>query len=266
MHFTHPRDDLITALRRIGIQPTLCLDVGALNSWPGSGQKWLDQSGAGYDFFRGLNGTVEPDNDPAFTGTAGRQSDGEYWALDAGDVVLYDTTAESWMQSMHKPTAVWTVGGWLYCPTTLGSIKLLFSNSISTNPSVDVRVTSSGGEDYMALLIGNNSGGSVVSASYLSAGALTKSAWNYVAISYRAGSPNHDVRVTVNGASTDYNTANFNNPTSLDNGSANPGALAVNASAPAGYRYRGVHVVNGLYLSTEQQREIFRRTRSKYGV
>ena len=47
----------------------LCLDAGDANSYT-SGQKWLDRSGNGYDFFLGTTDSVQA-SDPTFNGTPG---------------------------------------------------------------------------------------------------------------------------------------------------------------------------------------------------
>ncbi len=92
----------------------LVLDAGAATSYT-SGQKWLDISGNGYDFFLGTNVSADA-TDPTFTGSAGGLSDGEYFLMDGGDFFKYDTTLESWMTNMYKDNADWTVLMWTYGP------------------------------------------------------------------------------------------------------------------------------------------------------
>lgn len=75
---------------------SLILDAGDAASYT-SGQKWLDRSGGGYDFFRGTSDSATTD-DPTFNGTAGGVSSGEYWTFDGDDHFNYDTTNEAWMQ------------------------------------------------------------------------------------------------------------------------------------------------------------------------
>lgn len=102
-----PRDDMLTTLRRLGLTEglKLCLDAGDSNSWPGSGGKWLDRSGGGYDFFLGTDATAQT-TDPTFNGAVGKRSSGEYFSFDGGDYFSYDTTNESWMKALHKAGAV----------------------------------------------------------------------------------------------------------------------------------------------------------------
>jgi hypothetical protein len=77
----------------------------------------LDRSGNGFDFFLGSSGSVSSD-DPTFTGTVGGLSSGEYWAFDGGDFFSYDTTAETWMQNLHKNSARYSILAWLYLAVT----------------------------------------------------------------------------------------------------------------------------------------------------
>ena len=95
----------------------LCLDAGAASSYT-SGQKWLDMSGNGYDFFLGSEGaSASTGDEPTFTGSAGGLSDSEYFVMDGGDFFSYDTgTLESWMTDMYKDNATWTVLMWTYGP------------------------------------------------------------------------------------------------------------------------------------------------------
>lgn len=101
-------------LRKLGLAPGLqfCLDAGDAASFA-SGQSWLDRSGNGQDFFLGLNGSATA-SDPTFTGTAGRLSSGEYFACDGGDYFTYDTTNETWMENLHKDSALFSFACWMY--------------------------------------------------------------------------------------------------------------------------------------------------------
>lgn len=86
----------------------LLLEAGTVESWPGSGQKWLDESGGGYDFFLGVDGTVAA-NDPTFVGAAGNPiSFTNYWRVDGGDFFTYDAASEVWMDAIHKDNARFT--------------------------------------------------------------------------------------------------------------------------------------------------------------
>lgn len=86
---------LVDVLTALGLTTNLklCLDAGDIASYPGSGTKWLDTSGGGYDF---------DNNGATFNGTAGAQASNNYFSGDGGDYFSYDSSIESWMQNMGK--------------------------------------------------------------------------------------------------------------------------------------------------------------------
>lgn len=86
----------------------LLLEAGNAWSWPGTGQKWLDESGNGFDFFRGSDGTVST-NDPTFNGTPGAQTINEFWNFDGTDFFTYDKANEPWMNAIHQNNAKATI-------------------------------------------------------------------------------------------------------------------------------------------------------------
>ena len=98
----------------------LCLDAGDLASYPGSGQKWLDQAQR-YDFFLGATSGAAAD-DPTFNGVAGDLKDSTYWALDGTQFFRYDTTNETWMQNLHKNGATYTFVGWVWFGTLVSVV------------------------------------------------------------------------------------------------------------------------------------------------
>lgn len=103
----------------------LCLDAGDILSWPGSGLKWLDRSGNGYDFFLGDDGTT---NAPSFVGAiGGRQS---YWLFNGSTYFTYDTTNETWMQNLHKNNAVFSCIDFGY--STDASEPIMWGDSAGT--------------------------------------------------------------------------------------------------------------------------------------
>lgn len=96
------RMDMLCVIQHCGLATglKLCLDAGDDESYS-SGQKWLDTSGGGYDFYRGA-GSGSEGSDPTFNGTVGRRSSGEYFSGDGGDYFTYDSANETWMNDLHK--------------------------------------------------------------------------------------------------------------------------------------------------------------------
>lgn len=101
----------------------LSLDAGDAASYT-SGQKWLDRSGNGHDFFRGADVT-ETTDDPTFNGTVGSPGSSTYFSLDGGDFFRYDTTNEAWMENLHKDNAIFTIVCFYYQPGGGGEIEIL---------------------------------------------------------------------------------------------------------------------------------------------
>lgn len=59
---------------------TMCLDAGAMASYVGSGIVWLDLSGSGNNFDKGVGAAA-----PTFNGTAGSLNESTYFSFDGGD-------------------------------------------------------------------------------------------------------------------------------------------------------------------------------------
>lgn len=95
-------DSLVTIIEKLGLKTNLklCLDAGDINSYSGSGIKWLDTSGNGYDFYFGDGSTSS--TYPTFNGSAGGLSASEYFSFDGGDYFTYDSSYEAWMNTLHN--------------------------------------------------------------------------------------------------------------------------------------------------------------------
>lgn len=160
----------------------LCLDAGDALSYS-SGQKWLDRSGIGHDFFLGATGSATTD-DPTFgtpsTPVAGGRSANEYFSFDGGDYFLYDTANEAWMETLHKVGAVFTIVGLVYLPTSgAGVFNHLFINCGNGGDSIGVFLGINGGN--LTCFISRNTVSvaalNKISSSFIPAG------WHMVAIS-----------------------------------------------------------------------------------
>lgn len=161
-----PNGSIINRIRGLGLASdlALCLDAGDINSWPGSGQKWLDVSGGGYDFYRGA-GSGSEGSDPTFNGTPGGQSSNEYWSFDGGDYFTYDSANETWMNNLHKAGAQFTIISWWNFAIGSGAVGLAATEGANDSKIgfADWKNAVSGGSRVFQ--IKNGSG-----TSYLSAG------------------------------------------------------------------------------------------------
>lgn len=157
------RAPALYVLRRLGLATNLrlCLDAGDAASYT-SGQKWLDTSGNGYDFFLGLDGSATA-TDPTFNGTAGGLSSAEYFSFDGADYFTYDTTNETWMENLHKDNAIFTFMAWVYIGAQ-GSSQGLFGNNAATNTNIGIvwQVASS---NVQALTVTNGTAASMLQTS-----------------------------------------------------------------------------------------------------
>lgn len=117
---------VIEAIKASGLLAGLkvCLDAGDIRSLPAGSSKFLDASGNGYDWFLGTTGSATA-TDPTINGPAGLKSAKNYLSFDGGDCLLYDTTNEAWMDTLHKDNALLTAMFWLYRPDNTGYYPLL---------------------------------------------------------------------------------------------------------------------------------------------
>lgn len=140
-----PDTKLIGLLGQLGMTTglKLCLDAGDSDSYS-SGQKWLDRSGGGYDFFLGTSSGSDS-TDPTFSGAAGGQSASEYWSFDGGDYFTYDATNESWMDNIHKNSAKFAICGWVYLTGFSPRVRLCGDIILNaTEPGFGIEFTSTG--------------------------------------------------------------------------------------------------------------------------
>lgn len=251
----------INAITFLGLTDNLrlCLDAGDSASYGGSGQKWVDRSGNGFDFFVGADVSATA-TDPTFTGSAGGISSGEYWAHDAGDYFTYDSTNETWMNNLHKAGAQYTIAAWVYlgnattvqriCGTTAATAAnagVSFDVSVAGVPNVAVR--KSGSSQF------------IVPSSI----SIPAAAWRFVAVSFSDTLSTCRFRVNsalafTSGGYTGASTANATNTMQISAGGL--------ASSPltSGSRLAMFAAWEGLRLSQDQEAALFTSTRARFGV
>jgi len=95
---------LIDAITISGLTSGLkiCLDAGDHLSYT-SGEKWLDRSGNGNDYFLGPDATTTAN--PTFNGGPGGASIAEYWSFNGSQYFRMDSTVPSWVSNLHKDGA-----------------------------------------------------------------------------------------------------------------------------------------------------------------
>lgn len=105
----------------------LCLDAGSIDSYPGSGQSFVDLSQNSTSFLLGANISVGAD-DPTFVGPPGACM-GQYFQTDGGDFIEA-AAATPWIDAFHADNATFTMIFWLY-PTSLAATQVLMGNGNS---------------------------------------------------------------------------------------------------------------------------------------
>lgn len=260
----------IGSINRLGLGTNLklCLDAGDANSYSGSGQKWLDVAGGGYDFMLGSEtGSPSTGDEPTFNGTAGDLSSAEYWSFDGGDFFRYDTTNEAWMDNIHQDNALFTIAFWVFSPDPVtgdGVAGTIAGSAVNTGFEM---VTVSGAPGFRV-----TTGGSDVLANKQADSAMTAGAWNFVAISIDeatgAGGGFHYLNGAYNQvSSSDTFDATYTGPSA---GSATYtlelGAAGNNNNVlGSGHRFGGVFIWEGQALSKAQLDNVFAQT-NRYGI
>ncbi len=187
---------LIADLGGLGLTADLqfALDAGDAASYT-TGQKWLDLSGNGQDFFLGADGDATT-TDPAFNGVAGGLSRNEYFSHDGGDYFTYDTTNEAWMETLHKAGAVFSFVCWINIGSFGAEQGILSTRSAGSTIGAMVRVQAS---SAVNLLVTN--GGTVV-RSQSSAATLAAGAWRMAAVSIDESVGTNGLIIGVNSSYT----------------------------------------------------------------
>jgi hypothetical protein len=249
---------MIDGISALGLATNLklCLDAGDADSYT-SGQKWLDRSGGGYDFFRGV-GSGSSTDDPTFNGVAGAQSSSEYWSFDGGDFFTYDTTTETWMDALHKNNATWTAVGIVYGMATRSGSLLSTGVAFILN-QVGAQIYMTGGN--ASLYVANGSG-----SVYQNTSTQTlKGGWSFVGLSVDEAAGTlvwliDRVAVTVSGMSfSSPSSSAATQPMVIGAGSAGSTQLS------SGARLAATAVWQGTALTADQMLQLNGYCGTKFG-
>lgn len=241
----------------------LCLDAGASDSFT-SGQKWLDVSGNGHDFFRGTDGSAQA-SDPSFSGTAGNLSANEYFSFDGGDYFTYDATNETWMTNLHKDNAVWTWICWFWSSGDSSGSGLIGSNGASgaatTGPGFLLQRTG-GGFNLLQLRV---TAASTLVLQAASSASMTTGAWNFLAVSIDEGAATG--ALVVNNTTTNF-TSTYASPSTAGAAHTLQIGSRGNAANPAANTDRMAIVAmwEGVALNASQLSDLRLLSRQRYGV
>ena len=252
--------DFYGDLQALGLSGTcvLCLDAGESTSYS-SGQKWLDLSGNGYDFFLGADGSASSD-DPTFNGVAGDLSSSEFWSFDGSQLFTYDTDNEDWMNEMAQDGADFTLLAWAYSGTVADDHTWFGTGSATTGI---VYKTSHSGDSRLNVYNGSSSVLETDSGS-----SLSDSAWHLLGISINEASGSSDSFHFFDGTAATF-TATYNPEPSTGDSSKMEIGGRPGAGSPSvllnGDRMAGFMAFTSSLTESECD-SIFDRQKARFGI
>lgn len=256
---------LIAAIQNLGLTSGLkiCLDAGDANSYT-SGTKWLDTSGNGFDFHFGDG--VNAGTRPTFNGTPGGLSANEYFTSSGTNYFTYDSTAEPWMQTLHKDGAVLSAFAIWRATSPLSSSAFSgFTNWTGMGGgAVWLPYSASGGGPRFASFITSIQ----TAANIVSTTLPVANAWNIQGFSLNENTGANGAVWNVNGTATThsstYTAPATNDPTVFRLASS---TTSGNSNAfPVGVRFACLAIWQGTALSSTQLEDLRNAMRGRYGL
>lgn len=238
----------------------LCLDAGDAASYDPAVQtaKWLDTSGNGYDFYRG-DSTGGDAAEPTFSGSAGGLSSNEYWSFDGGDWFSYDTTAETWMNNLHKDGAISTFFAVLYTPSLTANLRI-FNTRSGVASGVNFGQTTAGRAQMSSFNVSTAS-------SITSTASLNLNAWNILSTSWNENGGANNKRVKLNFGAVELQTGGYTTPDT-----ANASAPGIGADAAGGTKFANgtrlacLAVWEGTALTSTNLDDLHQAIRGRFGL
>lgn len=255
---------LIDILGSLGLTTNLrlCLDAGDSASYT-SGQKWLDRSGGGFDFFLGSDGSAGT-NDPTFNGTPGDLSNAEYFSFDGGDYLTYDAANETWMNNLHKNNAQSAGFAWVYITSSGGNKTIFGTNGGAPGANIGVHFIV-GSTMNLAFRSTNTSLPNSLSRDW--AASIPTNQWVFIAYSHNEGGGAGQSFLYFNGATDTFDGAVPSPSASNATYTMQVGARGNNDGAAAsGTRIGMLGIWEGGNLTVSQFNQIRAMTRGRFGV
>lgn len=252
---------LSTTISQLGLDGNLklCLDAAHSQSYA-SGQKWLDLSGNGTDFFLGADDSATA-TDPTFHGSAGRLSRNEYFSHDGGDYFAYDAANETWMENLHKDGAVFSAAGWVW-PGSLSAI----AGICGTRGTVGVigatlRITTGGALHWFV-----TDGGATVKSVVTASGEMPANAWCFFGVSIDETVGTNGIILFTNAGATLNNSAYGSPSAAAASNGFNIGASGGGGAPLTSNSRLGMIAAWDIALTQSDLADIFNATRGRYGV
>jgi len=249
-------------LQQLGLTTNLelCLDAGDAASYT-SGQKWLDTSENGYDFFRGVDGSAASD-DPTFNGSAGGLSASEYWGLDGGDLFKLDQANPTWVENIHKDNAAFTFAFWVYFASHAGPQEIVYTSHVATG-LVGFQIYAINAN--LAVDVAKGVTSDAMSVQVVTDAVFSTSAWEFGAIS--GNEATGDWILQINGTQQSWSSVTYVSPSASAASNALTLCSRTAGTFPleAGARFAQIAGFSTM-LNAAQLNAIFQATRGRFGV
>lgn len=258
--FNKPRSDLFSSIQQLGFSPglSLCVDAGDDFSYAGAGQNFIDRAGQTPNFFLGFDGTVTT-SDPAFNGSAGRRSDGEYFSNDGGDYFTMSSAHPSWSINLHKSGSKHQLCTWYYYPATASDSIFGETQNDTAKIGVDCIMTAAG-------KFGPRIRNGVTNLTMDSIALVPTARWSFLAYAFDMAAGT--VRISINGVQELTTGLSYPSPSAAGPSHwlqlwsrGNQGNPGQNLS-----RFGSLAMWGTRYLSADEEQALFMATRGKYGV
>lgn len=254
------KNTLQEVITRLGLTTNLetCLDAGAGASYT-SGQKWLDLSGNGVDFFRGTTSSAQA-SDPTFNGSADGRSSAEYWSFDGGDSFTHDAANLTWMNNLHKNNAIFSFCAWIYCPSSAAWAITGTGDGSNSIGFLWIQNTSA-----MQIFCGDGTAPFILDINLNTLPFPSLNTWTFVGMALNEGSATGfgQQNGTQESFTSTYSTPSASNASfTMRIGSLGNGVSPV----PSGSRMASIAAWEGTALTTTDMMNIYNATRSRFGV
>lgn len=246
----------------------VCLDAGDVNSYDGTSQTFYDRSSADTDFYRGATSSAEAD-DPTFNGTAGNLSSSEYFTFNDADTELFtlvDASNPTWLENFHKDSAAFTIGTWIYVPSTLNTYSGIFGNAGRLGADGIVFMVYSTIDELRIYVRGNTSSVLVKGTD----SAVTTDAWTFLAVSIDEATGTDGGFFYEKGSFLQVDSSNYFDAT-YTSPSTNSAEYKASVAGPSvhniqtGFRLGGVLVWDSVLTKAELD-TFYNTTKDRYGL
>lgn len=254
---------IIPILTSLGLMTNLklALDAGDPVSAPASSTQWVDLSGGGFDFDRGTTGGADA-TDPTFNGTVGGLSANEYWSLDGGDYFEYESTNPTWIENLHKDSALFSFFMWIQMPNDASQNALFGTGGAGAGRTgVSMYLNTS----MVPFFEADNAGTSLLGGPLSGVNAVTASAWQMVGLSFdeAAGSGFFFVNNTIQTFSKTYASPGVGAATNVMTIASRGGSSSLDPNLA---RYAMFCAHEGRALTQTEMGNVFEATRGRFGV